>query len=283
MTDINVTPGTGKTVRTVTKGGKEAQVVILDLGGAGAESLLTTSLPVVADLGATDNAVLDSIDASTSRILTSATRIVPGAAMATTSIVAGGRYDATQKTLADGQEGSFAMSERGAMIVAPGAEGFLVTAKPLSAILEGGLTTLITKDEQVDTGEYSRSSGVALGGTYSGEILNVALYSGEEGSGAVQTPDGILYVLSANPALPVGEAALGTAVWPTIMAKIVVVTADWDADANGAFLYKSGLSIPFHAMANLYFVWKQVEAASFNDAAGDDETLKMNFWYRRES
>jgi hypothetical protein len=42
--DVNV--GTGATIRMVEKSSKKAQVVVLDLGGAGAESLLTTTLPV---------------------------------------------------------------------------------------------------------------------------------------------------------------------------------------------------------------------------------------------
>lgn len=44
--DLLVTPGTGATIRMVEKSSKKAQVVVLDLGGAGAESLLTTTLPV---------------------------------------------------------------------------------------------------------------------------------------------------------------------------------------------------------------------------------------------
>lgn len=44
--NINVTPGTGATVRSIDKSSKLSQVVVLDLGGAGAESLLTTSMPI---------------------------------------------------------------------------------------------------------------------------------------------------------------------------------------------------------------------------------------------
>ena len=44
--DFAVTAGTGTTIRAVEKTSKKAQVVVLDLGGAGAESLLTTTLPV---------------------------------------------------------------------------------------------------------------------------------------------------------------------------------------------------------------------------------------------
>lgn len=46
MADDVTLPGTGEVVRTIEKGGKEAQVMVIDLGGAGAESLLTTSMPI---------------------------------------------------------------------------------------------------------------------------------------------------------------------------------------------------------------------------------------------
>ena len=44
-TALNVGAG-GDTTRSIDKAGVKAQVVVLDLGGAGAESLLTTTLPV---------------------------------------------------------------------------------------------------------------------------------------------------------------------------------------------------------------------------------------------
>lgn len=52
----NATASGGDTIRTIDKGGIEAQVVILDLGGAGAESLATGAIPV------TDNSSTLSID-----------------------------------------------------------------------------------------------------------------------------------------------------------------------------------------------------------------------------
>jgi hypothetical protein len=44
--NIAVTPGSGATVRSIDKSSKLTQVVVLDLGGAGAESLATTTIPV---------------------------------------------------------------------------------------------------------------------------------------------------------------------------------------------------------------------------------------------
>lgn len=47
MADVILNPGVGgNVVRTVTKGGLEVQVITLDLGGAGAESLIAGSVPV---------------------------------------------------------------------------------------------------------------------------------------------------------------------------------------------------------------------------------------------
>jgi hypothetical protein len=44
--DLNVSPGSGATIRMVEKNSKKAQTVTIDLGGAGTEDLLTGSLPV---------------------------------------------------------------------------------------------------------------------------------------------------------------------------------------------------------------------------------------------
>ncbi len=44
--NFNITEGSGKTIRAIEKSSKESQVVVLDIGGAGGESLLTGTLPV---------------------------------------------------------------------------------------------------------------------------------------------------------------------------------------------------------------------------------------------
>jgi hypothetical protein len=46
MADNTTLPGTGEVIRNIDKSGKKVQAVVIDLGGAGAESLLTTTLPV---------------------------------------------------------------------------------------------------------------------------------------------------------------------------------------------------------------------------------------------
>jgi uncharacterized protein YjbI with pentapeptide repeats len=52
MADDTILPGAGDTIRDIDKGGKKTQVMAIDLGGAGAESLLTTSMPITAALNA---------------------------------------------------------------------------------------------------------------------------------------------------------------------------------------------------------------------------------------
>ena len=218
--NLDVTPGSGKTIRAVEKSSKLAQVVVLDLGGSGAESLLTTTLPV-------------------------------SLATNTPTIAAG--------------------------------SNLIGKVQPMSAMLEGGLTELVGINEQVDQNDYSGSVGVALGGSYSGEILAVAFYATEDGSGAVQDSAGILYVLDADPSISPGDTAMSAAARVTVIGKLSIGAADWDADANGGLAYICNQPIPFHAVSTLYFAWKHLDATALNDAAGDDEQLEFNFWYRRES
>jgi len=155
--------------------------------------------------------------------------------------------------------------------------------QPFSAMLEGGLTELVGINEQVDQNDYSGSVEVALGGTYSGEILSVAFYATEDGTGAVQDSAGILYVFDADPTISSGDTAMSAAERVTVLGKLSIGAADWDTDANGGMAYLSTQPIPFHALASLFFVWKHLDATSLNDAAGDDEQLEFNFWYKRES
>lgn len=152
--------------------------------------------------------------------------------------------------------------------------------QPFAAIIEGGLTELIDKDEEVSQNDYSKSVEVALaGGPVSGEITQICVYASEIGSGAVPANSGYLFLLDADPAVASGDTALAVAEWPTVIAKVLV--SDWVSDANGGMAtVECGIS--FHPLSNLYFVFKNLGAA-INDVAGDDEEMSVNFWYRRES
>lgn len=163
------------------------------------------------------------------------------------------------------------------------AMGSGVSSKPFAEMEEGGLTELIGINEQVDQNEYSGSVGIALGGTYSGEILMVTLYSTEDGSGAVQQPDGVLIFLDVDPEVTVGDAAITAAERITIIGQINVGTDDWQADANGASACIKNQPLTFHPLATIYVVWFHENATSFNDGEGDDEQLEFNMWFRRDS
>jgi hypothetical protein len=165
----------------------------------------------------------------------------------------------------------------------PAGTNLLGKAQPFAAMLEGGLTELVGINEQVDQNDYSGSVEVALGGTYSGEILSVAFYATEDGTGAVQDSAGILYVFDADPSIASGDTAMTAAERVTVLGKLSIGAADWDADTGGGLAYVNTSPIPFHALASLFFVWKHLDATSLNDAAGDDEQLEFNFWYKRES
>ena len=176
-----------------------------------------------------------------------------------------------------------ALGANGGLKVEGVAGGVPVPVAPLSALLEGGLTELVGVNEQVDQNDYSGSVGVALGGTYSGEILAVALYATEDGTGAVQDSAGKLIILDADPNVASGDTALSAAEWPTVLGVVDVAATDWVTDGAGGVAYITDTPVAFHALATLYFVWLHKDATSLNDGAGDDVQLELNFWYRRDS
>lgn len=158
-----------------------------------------------------------------------------------------------------------------------------VMAQPFAPILEGGGVQLIGVDDQVDQNEYSASTVISFAGTYSGEVLNITLFTRQEGTGAILTPAGVLFVFDADPTISAGDAAMTSAERITVIAQIPIEAGDWKADANGASAAVSDVPFAFHPVAALYFVWFHESATSFNDVAGDDETLSMNAWIRRDS
>lgn len=157
---------------------------------------------------------------------------------------------------------------------------------PRYQIQELGLTELIGPNEQVDQNDYGASVAIALGDgvrPVSGELLSFMFYSGETGTGAVQTPAGTLLLMDADPAVSAGDTSITAAAHQTIIGRVDVAAADWIADANGGHACKLDQPIPFHNLQTLYAVWFHTDATSLNDAAGDDETLHFNGWYRRDT
>lgn len=157
---------------------------------------------------------------------------------------------------------------------------------PYWQIAETDLTELVGANEQVDQNDYGASVAVTLGDGVrpcSGELLSFAFFSTETGSGAVQTPAGTLLILDADPATAAGDTTISAVERITIFAQVSVAAADWQSDANGgsAFIYNQ--PVPFHNLQTLYFLWFHEDATSLNDDAGDDETLQVKAWYRRDS
>jgi hypothetical protein len=152
-------------------------------------------------------------------------------------------------------------------------------------MLEAGIFELVGTDEQVDQDDYSGSVEVSLptDGPVSGEILSVILISTEDGSGAVQTPNGKLIFLDADPAVTSGDTALAAAEWPTVLGVVDIATTDWTSDANGGAAYITDTPIPFHALSSIFVTYKHEHATALNSAAGDDEQIECNFWYRRDA
>ena len=154
---------------------------------------------------------------------------------------------------------------------------------PFEPMQQIGLTELIGINEQVDQNDYSASVAVTLGSIQSGEILDVCLFTTEDGTGSVQSPEGWLYLFSADPSITSGATAMTAAARVTILGRIKVESADWETDANGGAAYIYDTPVAFPALSTLYFAFKLTSATSLNDGAGDDEQLEFNAKYRRDS
>ena len=166
--------------------------------------------------------------------------------------------------------------------------------RPQSPMLEGGLTEIIDKDDaEVAAQEYSNSVEVTLDQInptadieyHSGEILYMNLYASELGSGAVLSTAGKMFVFDFDPSISAGEDAMAAAGANHKLALgfVKFASTDWDADANGAIARKT-CAIPFHPVKKLYFCFRpDAGETAINSAAGDDEELHFNFWYRRDS
>jgi hypothetical protein len=155
--------------------------------------------------------------------------------------------------------------------------------QPFEAIQEAGLTELVGADEEVNTNDYGASVAITLPALCSGEILHFTFTSKETGSGAVPAPAGILYIFDANPAIAVGDTAITAAERETLIAQILVSADDWKTDANGGSATIFDNPVAFHNLSTLYLAWFHEDSTDINDAAGDDESLSVNFWYRRDS
>lgn len=148
------------------------------------------------------------------------------------------------------------------------------------AMGELGITELIGINEQVDASEYSASVASTLTGT--GEIIKVCLIATEDGSGVVLTPAGSLIIFDADPATTAGDASITNAERLTILGQFAVATADYQSDANGASICFP-LAEAYHDATLFAAFFLNAAETSFNSAAGDDEQLEFNVWFRRDT
>lgn len=141
--------------------------------------------------------------------------------------------------------------------------------------------TLVDVDEQIDQNDYGASVGVSAAGQ-SGELLSLVLYSHESGSGAIMVPDCEVYIFNSDPAISFGATSLSTAAWDACIGMVEIDTADWRSDANGGMVSKA-IAIPFYASSGLWFALKNLSATAINSAAGDEESITFQAFYRRDS
>jgi hypothetical protein len=159
-------------------------------------------------------------------------------------------------------------------------------SQPFDPIREIGVTELVGADEEVNTSDFGGSVEVDVSPgpqPASGEFLSFCFIATETGAGAVQDSAGKLLILDADPAVAVGDTALTAAEWATVIGYVDVDAGDWVTDAGGGVAFIQDQKIPFHSLSSVYFVWFHEDAVDLNDAAGDDEILQVNAWYRRES
>ncbi len=166
-------------------------------------------------------------------------------------------------------------------------DGTGLPVTPFAAILETGLTELIGEDstEVSAGGDYSNTADFTLGATMSGEILSFMLASHENGDGVIQTGKGVVFFFDADPNVVAGDtdlAAIG-AEHATIIGMIQVEADEWNADDNGAALFRT-VAIPFHALSTIYCVYRNTDtSAVWNDTTPNNEVLDINVWFRRDS
>ncbi len=148
------------------------------------------------------------------------------------------------------------------------------------AIGKSGPHEIIGTDEQVDINKYAASFSVDLAGTYSGEIFQFIMTST---GGDTIKPSGNLIVFDEDPSVSLNDSSVLEANQIHEIGHISVSTYDWISDGNGARVCINKDPIMFHPLSTLYFTWQHTYDLSYNDDSGDDEQLRMRFWYRRDT
>lgn len=192
--------------------------------------------------------------------------------------------DATLTTIfgADAIFGTAGSSDTDVLTVQGIAAMTPLITQPFDAVVEQGLTELVGINELLAQNNYSDEVTLTLASTSSGEVLKVCLYTTEDATGAILEPTGTLFLFDADPSVTLNDTDLTAAARVTMIAQIPVAAGDWDSDANGAVACLTRADA-FHDLASVFAVWRHTLATSINSAAGDDEQLEANLWYRRDS
>lgn len=152
-------------------------VPVTDNGGA-----LTVDGTVTANLSATDNAVLDSIDSATSRLTSSASSVDGGASLATTFLMAGGTYNSTPLTVSDGNQVDLQADVNGYLkvnVAAGSASGTEYTEDAAAAANPAGGAAILVRADTPATVTSADGDNIAQRGTnYGAAYVQVVDSSG---------------------------------------------------------------------------------------------------------
>jgi len=156
----------------------------------------------------------------------------------------------------------------------------VVSSQPFTALAETGVTELIGADEQASQYDYSEGTEIALGGSYSGEILNVTLIL----SGTLSEA-GTLLIFDADPSVTLADANLATASWLLAIGKIDVAAGNWFEENSGGTGAVATFAEPiaFHSLSSLWVAYYHEGSTQWNSLAADNETLDIQVEYRRDS
>lgn len=141
-------------------------------------------------------------------------------------------------------------------------------------IFETGLTELVGINEQVDQNDYGAHVAIDIHG--SGEILGAMFLSS---GGDILQVAGQLMIFNAAVTIAAGDTSITVAERSELCGMIEVSASDWQADANGASQYIYKQPVAFNTN-DLYLAFFLESATSINSAAGDDEQLEVNLFYR---
>ena len=159
-----------------------------------------------------------------------------------------------------------------------------VLTQPFDAIKEGGSTELVGINFVAMTqNEFSAAKEIALGGTYSGEVVQACLTQSEEGTGAILADIALrLFIFDADPSLSTADTLIATASHLLLLDEVAFANGDFWIDTGAGTLCMQ-MNTLFHAVSSLWFAIATEGATAINSAAEDDEVVDLNFWYRRDS